>query len=110
MVSSPSAIPNESLNRLHSDSVDDPGEIRAVLEKAKSDGVRLESRLNLVLEPQKARIVEVDADLAWQPWRNFGLGIGIRYFNTNMEARILELNGEFDFEYFGPVIYVQTTF
>ena len=55
-------------------------------------------------------IVEVDADFAWQPWRHFGLGIGLRYFNTNVKATSSDLNGEFDYEYFGPVIYAQTTF
>ncbi len=55
-------------------------------------------------------IVEVDADFAWQPWRHFGLGAGIRYFRTEVEARTSELNGEFDFDYIGPVIYIQSTF
>lgn len=55
-------------------------------------------------------IVEVDADLAWQPWRNFGLGAGLRYFNTNVEARSSDLNGEFDYQYLGPVVYIQSTF
>jgi hypothetical protein len=55
-------------------------------------------------------VVEVDADFSWQPFRHFGGGIGVRYFNTNVEATNSDLNGEFDFEYFGPVVYVQTTF
>jgi hypothetical protein len=55
-------------------------------------------------------MVEVDADLSWQPFRHFGGGIGLRYFNVNVEATGSDLNGEFDYDYFGPVVYLQTTF
>lgn len=55
-------------------------------------------------------IIEADADLSWQPFRNFGGGIGIRYFNANVKSKGSELDGEFDFEYFGPVVFVQATF
>lgn len=64
----------------------------------------------LELDDIDGSIVEVDADLSWQPWRHFGFGAGLRYFNTNVEAGTSELNGEFDYEYFGPVVYVQSTF
>jgi hypothetical protein len=55
-------------------------------------------------------IFEADADLTWQPTRHFGGGIGIRYFNTNVKSKGSELNGEFDYEYFGPVVFIQATF
>jgi len=55
-------------------------------------------------------IVEVDADVAWQPWRHVGFGAGVRYFSTKVDADVERFDGEFDFEYFGPAIYVQTTF
>lgn len=55
-------------------------------------------------------IIELDADLAWQPFDRFGFGAGLRYFNTNVKAGNSELNGEFDFEYFGPTVYFQATF
>jgi hypothetical protein len=55
-------------------------------------------------------IVEVDADINWNPWRHFGVGAGIRYFNFDFKGRGSELNGEFEYEYWGPVIYVETTF
>ena len=64
----------------------------------------------LELDGLDGSIVEVDADIAWQPWRNFGVGAGFRYFDTDVDAGNSELNGEFDFQYFGPVIYLQTTF
>jgi hypothetical protein len=40
--------------------------------------------------------------------RHFGGGIGVRYFNV--KATNADLNGEFDFEYFGPVAFNQATF
>jgi len=55
-------------------------------------------------------ILELDANLDWHPWQNIGLGLGLRYFNTNVKAGNSELNGEFDFEYFGPVAYVTARF
>jgi len=55
-------------------------------------------------------IVEMDADLSWQPFQNIGFGAGFRYFNTNVKASNSQLNGEFDFEYFGPVLSVKAAF
>jgi hypothetical protein len=50
-------------------------------------------------------LVEIDADLIWNPWRHFGLGAGLRYFNADVKSNGSDLNGEFDFEYYGPAIY-----
>ena len=55
-------------------------------------------------------ILELDADIAWQPFEHFGVGTGFRYFNTNVKAGNSDLNGEFDFEYIGPVLYLWATF
>ena len=55
-------------------------------------------------------LVEIDADIAWYPWRHWGFGAGVRYFNVDVEAQGSELNGKFEFEYFGPAVYVVTTF
>lgn len=55
-------------------------------------------------------IIEVDADVAWQPWRHFGFGAGLRYFNTSVKAGNAELNGQFKYEYLGPALYVHATF
>lgn len=55
-------------------------------------------------------ILELDADLSWRPLENIGFGAGLRYFNTNVKASNSRLNGEFDFEYFGPVLFVQASF
>lgn len=62
------------------------------------------------IESIDGSIIELDADVAWQAGQNFGFGAGFRYFNTNVKAGNSELNGEFDFEYLGPSIYVMATF
>lgn len=64
----------------------------------------------LELDDIDGSMVEVDADLSWTPWRNFGFGAGLRYFSVEVDSRGSDLNGEFDFEYLGPVLYVQSTF
>jgi hypothetical protein len=55
-------------------------------------------------------LIEIDADIDWKPWRNFGFGLGLRYFNVNVEAKGANLNGEFDLEYYGPALYLAGSF
>lgn len=55
-------------------------------------------------------LLELSADLAWQPWEHFGFGAGLRYFNANVKGGDADLNGEFDLEYFGASISVIATF
>jgi hypothetical protein len=62
------------------------------------------------IESIDGSIIEADADLTWQPTRHFGAGIGVRYFNTNVKSTGSDLNGEFDYEYVGPVVFIQASF
>jgi hypothetical protein len=55
-------------------------------------------------------IIEIDADVAWQPWRNIGIGAGVRYFKTEVNSTGSDVDGSIEFEYFGPMVYVQATF
>jgi len=55
-------------------------------------------------------LVELDADIDWKPWRHFGFGLGLRYFNANVESNGSGLNGEFDLEYYGPAVYLSGSF
>jgi hypothetical protein len=55
-------------------------------------------------------IVELDADVEWRPWRRLGLGLGYRYFQVRVDAQGSDLNGAFDFDYYGPTLYLKTTF
>lgn len=52
-------------------------------------------------------LLELDADVVWQPWDNFGFGLGVRYFNTNVKDGI---EAEYDIEYFGPILSVTAAF
>jgi hypothetical protein len=75
----------------------------------------ISANLNLIgfaieLDSLDGSLVELDADLAWHPWRHFGVGAGLRYFDADVESKGSKLNGKFEFQYFGPVIYVATTF
>jgi hypothetical protein len=62
------------------------------------------------LDSLDGSLLEVDADVLWTPWEHFGLAAGFRYFNANIESKGSDLNGEFDFEYYGPAIYGIATF
>jgi hypothetical protein len=62
------------------------------------------------LDSLDGTLIEVDADVEWTPWRHFGIGAGLRYFNANVESKGSDLNGEFDFEYWGPAVFVSTSF
>ena len=55
-------------------------------------------------------LIELDADIAWQPWRNWGFGLGLRFFRADVEGKGSSLNGKFTFDYYGPALYVQATF
>jgi len=62
------------------------------------------------LDSLDGSLLEVDADIIWNPWDHFGVGAGFRYFTANVESKGSRLNGEFKFEYYGPSLYVITTF
>ena len=64
----------------------------------------------LELDNIDGSLVEIDADIAWQPWQNFGFGAGLRYFKAEVESKGSELNGKFELDYFGPIVYVTATF
>ncbi|MGI9342221.1 MAG: hypothetical protein ACR2QV_05190 [Gammaproteobacteria bacterium] len=64
----------------------------------------------LELDDIDGSMVEVAADLSWTPWRNFGFGAGMRYFSVEVDSTGSDLNGEFEFDYWGPALYVQSTF
>lgn len=55
-------------------------------------------------------IIELDADVGWHPWENFGFGLGLRYFKADVESSGSDLNGKFEFEYVGPTLFVQAMF
>jgi hypothetical protein len=59
----------------------------------------------------KGTLTELDLDLQYQPWKHFGFGAGFRYFNVTVDDKSDEIfRGRFDYEYYGPVIYVLGSF
>ncbi len=64
----------------------------------------------LELDSIDGSLIEIDADIVWYPWRHWGFGAGVRYFDVDVESKGSELNGKFEFEYWGPAVYVVTTF
>ena len=62
------------------------------------------------LDSIEGSILELDADLEWQPWDHVGLGLAVRYFKINFDSNGGDLNGELDYEYVGPALYVSASF
>jgi hypothetical protein len=62
------------------------------------------------LDSLDGSLLEVDADIIWNPWEHVGFGAGLRYFTANVESKGSRLNGEFKFEYYGPSLYFISTF
>ncbi len=58
----------------------------------------------------KGSLFEFDTDIIYNPWPNFGLGAGARYFTLDVSSDGSDLNGDFNFRYFGPVVYGKFTF
>ncbi len=55
-------------------------------------------------------LIDAGFDLAYSPWRHFGIGAGFRYFDLRLEAGKNSLNGEFQFEYWGPTLFAVINF
>ena len=51
------------------------------------------------------RLFDVAADIAYSPWRHVGIGVGLRYFDLELDADTASLNGEFEFDYWGPTVF-----
>jgi hypothetical protein len=62
------------------------------------------------IEDIEGSILELDADIAWQPFDHVGFGLGYRFFRVDVDSTGSELNGKFEFEYNGPTLFVQATF
>ena len=59
----------------------------------------------------KGTLTELDLDLQYQPWKHFGFGAGFRYFNVTVDDKSDDIfRGRFDYEYYGPVLYILGSF
>jgi hypothetical protein len=43
-------------------------------------------------------------------YNNFGVGVAVNYFSLDVEVDDSEWKGTFDYEYFGPQIYLAARF
>jgi hypothetical protein len=59
----------------------------------------------------KGVMTELDLDLHYQPWKHVGIGGGFRFWDLNIEdTGDSFLQGEFDYKYYGPALYVLGSF
>jgi hypothetical protein len=47
---------------------------------------------------------------AYMPIKHFGVGGGLRYFDLRLEADIDRLSGEFEYQYWGPTLFILGNF
>ena len=60
----------------------------------------------LKISGYEGTLLDLGIDVQYRPWRRFGVGAGLRYFNITVDDnRDADSRGRFMFEYFGPVIY-----
>jgi hypothetical protein len=55
-------------------------------------------------------LIDSGIDIAYTPWKHFGFGGGIRFFDLRLEAENNRLDGEFEFDYWGPTLFVVASF
>jgi hypothetical protein len=59
----------------------------------------------------KGVLGELDLDLHYQAWEYVGLGLGLRYFKLDVEDKGNSfLRGKFEFDFWGPVVYIMGSF
>ena len=55
-------------------------------------------------------LIDSGLDIAYTPWRHFGFGGGLRFFALRLEADKSRLDGEFEFDYWGPTLFIVGSF
>ena len=56
-------------------------------------------------------MTEVDIDVHYQPWKHVGIGAGFRFWDlTIKDTGDSVLQGKFEYQYFGPAVYVLGSF
>ena len=59
----------------------------------------------------KGAMTELDLDLHYQPWKHVGIGGGLRYWDLSIkDTGDSILQGEFEYKYWGPALYVLGSF
>ncbi len=55
-------------------------------------------------------LIDSGFDIAYTPWKHFGFGGGLRFFDLRLEADKKRLDGEFEFDYWGPTLFIVASF
>jgi hypothetical protein len=55
-------------------------------------------------------LLDGGVDFTYNPWRHFGFGAGFRYFDLRLEAEDGRLDGELNFRYWGPTLFLLLKF
>jgi hypothetical protein len=55
-------------------------------------------------------LLQVDALASYQFTKHFGFGAGLKYFNLDLEAQSGRVSASYDYEFFGPAVFVYSTF
>ncbi len=59
----------------------------------------------LDIDQYSGHLIEADATVAYQLTKTFGIGTGLKYFNLNLQAQAAKGGAEFDYQFYGPVIF-----
>jgi hypothetical protein len=55
-------------------------------------------------------LIDSGIDITYTPWKHFGFGGGFRFFDLRLEADKNRLDGEFEFDYWGPTLFIVGSF
>lgn len=55
-------------------------------------------------------LFQFDALASYQFTKHFGFGAGLKYFNLDLEAETDRVSAGYDYEFFGPAVFVYTNF
>lgn len=58
----------------------------------------------------KGSLIELQANIRYLVWENVALGTGFRYFNVNIEEDKTNGRDEYDYNYWGPVVFLSASF
>ncbi len=65
----------------------------------------------LEINDVEGSLIELDLDLQYKPWEHVGFGVGLRYFNVTVEDNGNSFfRGKFEYDYWGPAVYVTGSF
>lgn len=55
-------------------------------------------------------LIDSGLDFVYSPWKHIGFGGGLRFFDLRLEADKKNLDGEIEFDYWGPTLFIVASF